>query len=360
MEPIRVHFPGSGTFHQELKRRVDAYFEATEIAPRDSRRMYLKTVAIFTWTAACYLALVFAPIVWWQALLLGFGLGLGLAGIGFSIQHDANHGGYSRNKWVNRLLSHSLDLIGGSSYVWYWKHNIIHHTYTNVSGVDVDVDIQPYLRLAPDQAWRPYYRWQHLYIWLLYGLLPANWHFWSDFRDIRNGHIGGQPFPRPNRWGLFGTLAGKLAFYTWSLILPMFFHPVWAVLCMHLFVSLTLGIVLTTVFQLAHSVEEADLVTLDARESTHDTAWAEHQVRTTANFAPANPFLTWYLGGLNFQIEHHLFPKICHVHYPKLAPIVAATCRDHDIPYQSHRTVLSAVASHVRHLRELGLPTAGV
>ena len=288
--------------------------------------------------------------------MLSVSLALGMAGIGFSVQHDANHGGYSRARGVNRLLAMSLDLIGGSSYIWYWKHNIVHHTYTNISGIDVDVELEPFLRLAPDQPLRPYHRFQHLYIWFLYGLLPVNWHFWADYRDLANSHICGLPFPRPTPWGWAGTIAGKVFFYSWSLVLPLLLHSTLAVLATYVFTSFLLGVVLTTVFQLAHCVGEADIVTVAPDDSEIKVDWAEHQVRTTANFAPTSRLLTWYLGGLNYQIEHHLFPKVCHVHYPALAPIVAATCREYGIPYQTHPTLGRAIASHVRWLRRLGRP----
>jgi len=352
-KPVKVRFPGPGAFHRELKRRVDDHFEGVKTSTRDAPGMYAKTATILAVTVGSYLALMLAPLAWWQAPILAVTLAMGMAGIGFSVQHDANHGGYSRRRWVNNLLSAMLDAIGGSSYIWYWKHNIVHHTYTNVSGVDVDVDIQPFLRLAPDQPHRWYHRYQHLYIWGLYGLLPANWQFWADFRDLNNGHIGGTPFPRPRPVVLAGTLAGKAFFFAWSLAIPLLVHPTLAVLGLYLLASLTMGIVLTTTFQLAHCVGEAEIVPAGPM----GVGWAEHQVRTTANFAPGRRLLTWYLGGLNYQIEHHLFPKVCHVHYPAISPIVAATCRDFDIPYQSHPTVREAVASHVRWLRELGAPS---
>ncbi|MHC5544118.1 fatty acid desaturase family protein, partial [Singulisphaera rosea] len=291
MEPIRVRFPGSGAFHGELKRRAAAYFENVKISPRDAAWMYAKSAVILTWTAGSYLLLMFVADAWWQALPLAACLALGMAGIGFSVQHDANHGGYSQNKWVNRLFSVSLDLIGGSSFIWYWKHNIIHHTYTNISGVDVDVELEPFLRLAPDKPLRWYHRYQHVYIWFLYGLLPVNWQFWADYRDLANGHISGLPFPKPSRWALAGTLAGKVFFYAWSMVLPLLLHPAWAVFGVYVFTTFTLGVVLTTVFQLAHCVDEAEIVTVERPEAALTVGWAEHQVRTTANFAPRNPFL---------------------------------------------------------------------
>ncbi len=357
MESLRVRFPGSGAFQRALKRRVDEHFEGQHVSPRDAPRMYVKTATILTVTVGSYLLLMFAPINWWQAIIFAITLALGMAGIGFSVQHDANHGGYSKNRWVNGLMGISLDLIGGSSFIWYWKHNIVHHTFTNVSGVDVDVELEPFLRLAPDQPMRWYYRYQHLYIWGLYALLPTNWQFWADYRDLAAGHISGRPFPRPSARVLAGTLAGKVFFYMWGIVLPLMMHPTLAVLGVYLVVTSVLGIVLTTVFQLAHCVGEAEVITLDEHTEMLSVGWAEHQVRTTANFAPGNKFLTWYLGGLNYQIEHHLFPKVCHVHYPALSPIVAATCEEFGIPYQSHPTIREAIVSHVRWLRRLGSDT---
>jgi linoleoyl-CoA desaturase len=354
LELIRVRFQGSGAFQNTLKRRVDEYFQGLNVSRRDAPRMYAKTALILAVAVGSYGLLMFTAVAWWQAVILAIALALGMAGIGFSVQHDANHGGYSRNRWINYLMSISLDMIGGSSFIWYWKHNIVHHTYTNISGVDVDIELEPLLRLAPDQRWRWYHRFQQFYIWILYAILPFNWQFWADYRDLANGHISGVRFPRPTKRVLAGTLAGKGFFYGWSLVLPLVFHPTWAVLGFYLIVSSVLGIVLTTTFQLAHCVDETECVTVGRGAGPLAVGWAEHQVRTTANFAPGNGFLTWYLGGLNYQIEHHLFPKVCHVHYPALSPIVSATCREFGIPYQSHRTVRAAVASHFRWLRRLG------
>ena len=351
MKPVRVRFPGSGAFHRELKRRVDAYFEAQKTSPRDAPRMFVKTATILAVTVGSYLALMLAPLAWWQYPIFAVTLALGMAGIGFSVQHDANHGGYSRRKWVNTGLSVLLDAIGGSSYIWYWKHNIVHHTYTNVSGIDIDCDIQPFLRLAPDQRMRWFHRYQHIYIWGLYCLLPANWHFYADYRDLINGDIGGMPIPRPRKAVLVATLLGKAFFYSWSLIIPLILYPTLPVLALYALTTATLGFTLTTTFQLAHCVDETAIV---PSTSEMKMGWAEHQVRTTANFAPDRRLLTWYLGGLNYQIEHHLFPKVCHVHYPAISPIVAETCRDFDIPYHSHPTLREALASHLRWVRQLG------
>jgi linoleoyl-CoA desaturase len=354
LEPIRVHFPGSGTFHRELKRRVAAYFEGVQVSQRDAAWMYLKSAILIAWSVGAYLLMITGSLAWWQYPIAAVALAAGMAGIGVSVQHDANHGGYSKNRWVNRLFGCCLDVMGGSSYIWYWKHNIVHHTYTNISGIDVDVDIEPFLRLAPDQPLLKYHKYQYLYVWLLYGLLPANWQFYADYRDLVNSDIGGKPFPRPSKPVLIATLFGKAFFYFWSLILPLLLYPTLPVLGLYVLTSFTLGTILTTMFQMAHCLEETEVHAATHEANTVEAGWAEHQVRTTANFAPRNRLLTWYLGGLNYQIEHHLFPKVCHVHYPAISPIVEATCKDFGIPYQVHPTFRAAVASHIRWLYRLG------
>lgn len=354
MEPIRVHFPGSGTFHRELKRRVADYFEEVQVSQRDAGGMYLKSAILITWSVTAYLLMITGSLLWWQYPIAAVCLAAGMAGIGVSVQHDANHGGYSQNRWINRLFGCCLDVMGASSFIWYWKHNIVHHTYTNISGIDVDVDIEPFLRLAPDQPLLKYHKYQYLYIWLIYGLLPANWQFYADYRDLINSDIGGKPFPRPSKWVVAATLFGKAFFYFWSLILPLLLYPTLPVLGLYVLTSFTLGSILTTMFQLAHCLEETEVHAATHEANTVEAGWAEHQVRTTANFAPRNAFLTWYLGGLNYQIEHHLFPKVCHVHYPKISPIVESVCKDFGIPYQVHPTFRAAVASHVRWLYRLG------
>jgi linoleoyl-CoA desaturase len=134
-------------------------------------------------------------------------------------------------------------------------------------------------------------------------------------------------------------------------------HSLLSVIGLYLLTGVVLGLTLAIVFQLAHCVQEASFPAPAPGTRRMETEWFTHQVETTVDFARDNRFLTWYLGGLNFQIEHHLFPKICHVHYPALSPIVEATCRTHGIHHRSHRTMRRAIRSHVRWLRHLGRPS---
>jgi linoleoyl-CoA desaturase len=352
----RIRFPTTGRFHADLKARVEEHFRRTGRAPQGGDSMRVKTAVLFAWLAGSYAIALFAHVNAWQAALLVVSIGLAMAGIGFCVQHDANHGGYARSPRTNRVLGFSVDLIGGSSYVWRQKHNILHHTYTNIAGLDDDLEAGPLLRLAPWQERRAFHRFQHLYVWLLYAVFPLRWWFIDDFRDVAIGRIGKQPFRRPRGWELVSTLAGKAAFYAWAFVVPALVHPTWKLIPLWLLGVGTVGLVIGVVFQLAHCAGEAEFH--DGSELSHEGEmvddWAVHQVKTTIDFARGNGILSWYLGGLNFQIEHHLFPRICHVHYSALASIVEETCREHGVRYRTVPTLRSALAANVRWLRRMG------
>jgi linoleoyl-CoA desaturase len=349
-----VKFASDDGFQTEVRRRVDEYFRRTGKRQRDCPQMYLKTAILLACFAACYVLLVFVAQTWWQALPLAILLGLATAGIGFNVQHDASHKGYSNRPWVNKLMSLTLDMIGGSSYLWHWKHGVYHHTYVNITGHDTDIDLGPLGRLTPYQRRLPFHRWQHLYLWPLYGLMAIKWHLLDDFRDAIRGRVGNHRVPRPRGWDLATFLAGKAVFLTLAFGIPLLLHPVWVVVLFYGVAALVVGIVLSVVFQLAHCVEEAEFPLPRPDTGRIENAWAVHQVETTVDFARKSRVVAWLLGGLNFQIEHHLFPRICHVNYPAISRVVEETCREFGVRYAEHASVRAGLASHFRWLRRMG------
>jgi linoleoyl-CoA desaturase len=351
-----LKFIGRNDFQAELRRRVAEYFERTGRRERDCAQWYVKAAAILAVFAASYVALVFFAQTWWQGALIALVLALATAAVGLNIQHDGAHGAASSRAWINRLMACSLDLIGGSSYLWHLKHNVLHHTYVNVTGHDTDVDLGALGRLTPHQKRYPFHRWQHYYIWPLYGLMAVRWHLIGDFLDIARGRLGGRTIPRPRGWDLVVFIAGKAVFLMLAFGVPMLLHPWWVVLLFYLGVGLVLGIVLSVVFQLAHAVEEAEFPIPQGTEDAAriDNAWAIHQVESTVDFARRSRLATYLLGGLNLQVEHHLLPRISHVHYRAIAPVVEQTCRDLGVRYNEHPTIAAGIASHFRWLREMG------
>ena len=345
------------TFQLELRRRVEEYFQTTGRRQRDCWQMYLKTSILLAGFAVAYVLLVFVAQTWVQGALLAIVLGLFAAGIGFNVQHDGGHRAYSNHPWVNRLMALTLELIGGSSYMWRWKHGILHHTYVNIAGHDTDIDMGYLGRLAPQQKRLAFHRWQHLYLWPLYGLLSIKWQCVDDFRKIVSGQMKEHRVPRPTGWELLIFIAGKLVFFALAFGIPLLFHSPEAVLACYVVSGLVTGFVLSVVFQLAHCVEEAAFPVPDADTGRLDHAWAVHQAETSVNFCRRSRVVSWLVGGLNFQIEHHLFPRVSHVHYPAISRLVEQTCREFGIRYAVHRSFWAGIASHFRWLRRMGMPS---
>lgn len=349
-----LKFGKNNEFQTELRQRVDAFFENSGQRRRDVPAMYVKTAILLGAFAFFYVLLVFAARTWWQALPCAILLGLTTAGIGFNIQHDGGHQAYSEHSWINKLMALTLDLIGGSSYIWHYKHGVYHHTYVNITHEDTDIDLGMLVRLTPHQQRYWYHRWQHLYIWPLYGLFVIKWHLFNDFETVITGRIGEHHFPRPKGWDLVAFITGKLVFLTLALGIPLLFHRLWVVFLFYGIVGAVLGSVLSVVFQLAHAVERAEFPMPREGTSNMEHAWAIHQVETTVDFARRSRVAAWLLGGLNFQIEHHLLPRICHVNFPALSRIVEETCREYGVKYNEHPSFHAGLASHFRWLRQMG------
>jgi linoleoyl-CoA desaturase len=357
----KLKFNGSDRFLRELRKRVDAYFEKTGYRRRDCAQMYFKTATILLWFISAYLLLMFVAHSWFTVIPLAIILGLALAAIGFNIQHDGGHKAYSSHKWVNQLMALTLDLMGGSSYMWDWKHNSIHHTYPNVNGYDDDINIGFLGRLSPDQPRYFFHRFQGIYLWLAYGFLAIKWHLFDDFYQLFVGRIGGHKIPRPKGRDLAVFIFGKVFFFSMAFVIPMLFHPVLAVLGVYALAAFVSGVVLSVVFQLAHCVGEAEFpqpILTPGEPSRMSVEWAVHQVQTTVDFARNNKFLCWFLGGLNFQVEHHLFHKICHIHYPALSKVVEEACAEFGVKYAANKSFFSAIGSHFNWLVEMGRPVA--
>ncbi len=347
-----MRFAERGAFSRELDSAVDAYFAAGPRGRRDVPLMYVKSAIILGWFVASWVVLVFVADGVLQGALAAVSLGLSIAGVGMNVQHDANHGAFSRRGWINDLFGATLDVMGVCSFIWRPKHNVAHHTFTNVAGVDHDLDFGILARLSPEQTRRRWHRFQHIYLWFFYGFLHPKWVFFDDFMVLRSRLIGVHRLPPPGRAKMAGFVVSKLFFIAWGLVIPAMFHPIWQVLLFHAVAAFTLGATLGTVFQLAHCSGDAEFPAPDGGRV--DTEWAAHQLETCVDFAPRNPFVTWFVGGLNYQVEHHLFPKVCHLHYPALALIVAAVAKRHGLRHRSHATLAGALGSHFEHLRLLG------
>ncbi|MBC7536914.1 MAG: acyl-CoA desaturase [Ferruginibacter sp.] len=343
-------------FFQSLKSSVDAYFSDNNIKKTGDWRLFIKTFILIGMALACYLVLMLVTVNLLTAVLLSALFGYACACIGFSVMHDANHGSYSPNQKLNDFIGFiAANGLGASSYFWKQKHNIIHHTYTNVDGIDDDIAKSPIIRHCETQKWVPAHKIQHLYVPFVYALSSIFWIFIMDFTKYFSRKIF-----TTAAWKL--TLKNHIIFWLTKayyvavfMVIPIMVWGWAGWLVGFLVANAVMGLTLSFVFQLAHVVENTEFEHIPLDETKHlETAWAEHQLKTTANFAMESKVVSWFVGGLNFQIEHHLFPKVSHVHYPALSKIVQEKCKEYNMPYHNNTTLMDAIASHLRVMKQLG------
>lgn len=342
-------------FYQSVKLSVDEYFTRHKLKKTGDWRLYSKTVILILTAIGIYCVLMFTNVNAWLALLMSMSMGFILASIGFCVMHDANHGSYSTKPMLNDFLGLSLNAMGGSSFFWKQKHNIIHHTYTNVDGVDDDIAKSPIIRQCESQRWVPAHKVQHLYLIPVYSLSVIFWVFIMDFTKYFSGKIYTTDAWKMSTKNHIIFWATKILYVVFYIVLPIMVWGFLPWLIGYMALNATMGLTLSLVFQLAHVVENTEFEHVPLDTTKHiETAWAEHQVKTTSNFAMNNPVISWFVGGLNFQIEHHLFPRVSHIHYPAISKIVMQKCKEFNLPYNKYDTLFEALASHFRMMKFLG------
>lgn len=354
---VKAKFPHySGTsFYSEVRRKVNNHFESTSTNVHANRAMWLKTLIFLGCFIALYLSILFVPMNLLVLTGLTILLGMNCAFVGFNICHDAIHGSFSGSKKVNRLLSFLFHMIGANPYVWNITHNIVHHTYTNIPGHDEDIEVAPGLiRLSTDDELKPHQRFQQWYAFPLYSLASLSWVFRKDYKKFFQANVGAHANKHPQS-EYFNLFFYKAMYYCMFIVLPIFLIDIawWQVAIGFIILHMAQGLTMGLVFQLAHVVE-GTIFPSPNNSGNMEEAWAEHQMRTTANFATQCKISAFFLGGLNRQIEHHLFPKICHIHYGKISTIVKQTALEFGMPYHESNTMFSAMHSHFLVLKKLG------
>jgi linoleoyl-CoA desaturase len=358
----KVTFKNKNTdFYLILKKRVDQYFNENNISKNGNCAMYYKTFVMLSLYILPYLLIMTNKFMPFQMLFLGVLMAFGAAGIGMSVMHDGNHGAYSKNPLINKLAGCTFYLLGFNVLSWKITHNIQHHTYTNIYNdnyrLDEDLEEPRFLRLSPHAELKPWHRYQHLYSIFLFSFQTFKWFVYRDFnlffkRDYKILKNSGRKNIIAKE--TFLLFISKILFAFFIIILPMLvLNITWWQLGLGLFAFNAIsGIITYTIFQLAHVVEKADFP--EPENGSIDSEWAIHQVATTVNFARKNKFLSWYVGGLNFQVEHHLFPHICHIHYPAISEIVKSTAGEFNLTYKEYPTFSAALRSHFNLLKKLG------
>ncbi len=355
MAAPKFKIPGKDSLRRELRKRTYAYFKSTGKAPTGNFELYFKAILIIVAYLAVYTYLVFFnPEVAVLNVLLCVLFGLLCSAIGFNVMHDGAHGSFSNKKWINDLAGVSLNFLGANVFMWKTKHNTVHHTYTNIEGVDDDLNARPLLRLNAEQNKSFLHNYQHFYFPFAYSLLYIYWVLFTDYKKYFLGRVGEIPLPKMSFSDHFSFWFYKMFHIFMIGVVPIYMLGFESWLIGFLIFGATAGVVLSLVFQLAHVVEETSFPLVDEETGTTEDEWVIHQIKTTANFSPTNLLVRWFTGGLNYQVEHHLFPNISHIHYPAISKIVKELCEEYDVPYLQHTYLSTAIKSHVKHLKQMG------
>ena len=341
-------------FFSSLRSSVNNYFAQNKIKPTGDYRLYTKTIVLTVSAVALYVSLIMFSMPWYLGLTLAALFGLVQAFIGFNVMHDACHGSYSSNKRMNSFLSLSMNALGSDAFMWKQKHNLVHHTFTNIDGVDDDIEKVPLMRMCETQPLKKAHRFQHIYVVFLYAVSTIFWMYLKDFEEYFSKEKYKVKTETRDLKKHFIFWGSKIVYFGLMVALPIVILGWLPWLVGTLVMHATLGLTLSFVFQLAHVVEPVGFSHSEETKITIEDEWAVHQLKTTCDFAVNNKFVSWFLGGLNYQVEHHLFPNISHVHYPEIQKIVVATCKEYGVDYHSFPTTRQALASHFRHMYKLG------
>lgn len=352
---MKVTFDNSNPlFFLSLRKAVDDYFRNKRIKKTGNWKLYSKAIIVISFSIALYLFLLLGNYASWTGMLLSVLLGVALISTAFNVMHDACHKSFSSKQWVNNVMGLTMNALGGNAFLWKIKHNVIHHTYTNIDGVDDDITNGALLRMCSTQPWRPVHRFQHIYMFALYAISSLVWMLVFDFVKYFTLRINNTAISKIARKEHVIFWLSKLLYGFFYVLVPIYCLGWLPWLTGFLIVHITMGLTMSVIFQLAHVVEKTSFYAASDKQKVIESAWAEHEVRTTTDFAPKNKLLSWFIGGLNFQVEHHLFPTISHIHYPALCKIVEEQCRKFSLPYHTFPTMSAAVVSHIRLMKKLG------
>lgn len=356
-----VHFNKSNSeFYKSLIKKVNHYFKENGISRYGNWKMVIKTIFMFLlyFTPYFFILSGFIQSTW---IVLGMYalMGAGAAGIGLSVMHDANHGSYSRNKKINKLMSWSMNLLGGGRMNWKIQHNVLHHSFTNIHGLDEDIDPKGILRFSPHAKYHRFHRFQFIYSWFFYSLMTLSWILAKDYSQlVKYQKLGLLKVQKTNlKKEMTILIITKLVYLSYTVLIPILLASIsWPLaiggfIVMHLVTGFSLAII----FQPAHVVPNTEFPVSDEAGNMKNN-WAIHQLFTTTNFAEKSRVFSWFVGGLNFQIEHHLFPNVCHIHYKKISKIVKKTAEEFKLPYYSQPTFIHALWAHGKMLWQLGQP----
>jgi len=400
------YYDWSSPFYPTLKQRVVTRLRELHKARRGGAEIYLKSIMLLTWFWGSLYVMCFAQS--FQVALLGaVSMGAAASFVGTCIQHDGSHGAFSPYSHLNKAAGWTLDMIGASAFTWEFQHMLGHHPYTNLLDVEGDartdgglaaaadgLNIQendpdvfssfPFVRMHPSHKRQWIHRYQHIYAPVLFSLMTLSKVYhqdWDLWKNKRLYHINAE-CRYGERWNSARFLIMKVLSCGYMLVLPCWCRGSLSGVPLYLVGHLVCGEMLALMFIVNHVIEgvafakrerddkgkilpekpaTAEGVTpMEATNKMTDDKvvplndWAAVQCQTSVNWAAGSWFWSQFSGGLSHQIEHHLFPGLCHTNYVHIQSVVEETCAEFGVPYQNEASLGIAIVKMLRHLKNLG------
>ncbi|MDH5365828.1 MAG: fatty acid desaturase [Cyclobacteriaceae bacterium] len=341
-------------FYITAKKRVNDYFmEIGEIGKKNIF-LYFKAILFLSIHVILYLLLLKSENIWIAASCMIL-MGPMSILIGINIAHDGAHGAISKYKIVNKFFLSLLDFLGANSYMWKNRHVHSHHLYPNILNSDADLKQNPLIRIFPNDELKSYHRYQYLYAPFLYLLYTMNWLLFRDFHDFTAEKIGSFKIKQHPKNEFLKLLLFKSIYLSYILIVPVIYSnlSISAIILSYILMNFSASILITLALIPSH-VAENSLFPLPDEKGMMPNSWSHHQVLTIIDFATKNRFLNFFFGGFNHHVAHHLFPKICHIHYPKITPIIKQTAQEFGLKYNYEDSFINAYISHFKLLKNNG------
>ena len=338
-------------FFSELITKVDTYMEKKGGNRFADKSIYVKGGILIGLYLSSYVLLLSRSLNTGMSIMLVMIMGLAGVMIVFNIVHDASHNVLFKNRSLNKAAAYFGDLMGMNSYIWNIRHNIQHHTFTNVAGGDVLLDSIPFIRVCSQQKKLPMHKYQVWYVPFLYMFYSVFWVFFIDINMFRQKQMGNYK-NMTHSWKEWAKLIFFKSFYLFYMIV----FPAWiiniplaTVLAGFLIYHMVAGILLSTVVVLGHCVEGAEYTAPD-ENGIIQNSFLQHEWNATYDCSTNSTALHWITGGLNTHLAHHLFPKLCHCHYLDITKIIKEHCAEHQINYP-HYSLGDAIISHFNFLK---------
>ncbi len=350
--PVKFKPVKTSTLPEDLRKEVNSYFSDKKISMFANNEMIFKIILWLTLWVITYITIILTKDHFFLAVCCGFLHMFTHVMIAFNITHDANHDAIFKSKKWNTFFGYFIELLGVNRNLWILSHNQEHHTYINVHEHDNNIQGYKILRLTPEDKWYKHHKYQWLYAPFVYGLSTLNYAIIRDYKMLAK-YISSSKV-KPSFKFLAEFFFFKILYYSYVFLIPVlvFKVSIWIVLTYFLIGHFINGLFLALIFVTGHLTENT--MYPEVENNIVDNNWSSHVIQTTGDYAVTVPFMQWFVGGINLHVAHHLFPRVCHVHYKKISPVIKNVAQKHGIEYREIPGFFEALKSHFMLLKKLG------